>query len=226
LTTQLDAEQRRIVFDIADTGPGVPAELHARLFEPFYTTKPAGVGTGLGLALCRGIVESHGGTIRLVSQSGQGAVFRVELPFEETVVLQQETQAAPAASAEPETTQAILLVDDEVGVVKAFARLLRRDGYHVDIAANGRQALESLHERDYDLILCDIRMPELDGPGLYQALALDRPYLLKRFLFLTGDTLSPEVVTFLQEADVPHLTKPFGAAQGRHAVRQALHVER
>jgi two-component system NtrC family sensor kinase len=226
LTTRLDVEPRRIVFDIADNGPGVPAELQERLFEPFYTTKPAGVGTGLGLALCRGIVESHGGSIHLVSQSGPGAVFRIELPLEGASIRQEEPPVAPPASTDSETAQAILLVDDEVGVVKAFARLLRRDGYHVDIATNGRQALESLRVRDYDLILCDIRMPELDGPGLYQTLAHDRPHLLKRFLFLTGDTLSPEVVTFLHEAGAPHLTKPFGAAQGRHAVRQALQAER
>ena len=97
-----------------------------------------------------------------------------------------------------------------------------RDGHTVDTAANGRLALAKLQERAYDLILSDLRMPELDGPGLYRALEQHAPPLCRRFIFLTGDTLSPEVQAFLAQSGVPRLTKPFTAAEVRRAIAQAL----
>ena len=100
--------------------------------------------------------------------------------------------------------------------------MLRRDGHHVDTASNGRQALALLQAQEYDLILCDLRMPELDGPGLYHALESQQPDVLQRFIFLTGDTLSPDAEAFLEHVGVPRLIKPFSAAEGRQAVRQAL----
>jgi CheY-like chemotaxis protein len=120
------------------------------------------------------------------------------------------------------SAQAILVVDDEPGIASALAYLLRRSGYVVDTAANGRVALDKLQERPYDLILCDLRMPELDGPGLYRALEACDPPLRRRVIFLTGDTLSPEAREFLETAGVPRLSKPFRAAEVRRAVRQAL----
>jgi CheY-like chemotaxis protein len=113
------------------------------------------------------------------------------------------------------------LADDEPGA-KALSRLLQRDGYTVDTAANGRLALAQLQERSYDLILSDLRMPELDGPGLYRALEQHAPQLCGRFIFLTGDTLSPETLAFLAQSGVPRLTKPFTAAEVRRAIAQAL----
>jgi CheY-like chemotaxis protein len=112
----------------------------------------------------------------------------------------------------------ILLVDDEPGIVKGLTLLLRRDGHTIDAAANGRLALERLQERPYDLILCDLRMPELDGPGLYRALEQRASPLCRRIIFLTGDTLSPEVATFFAQSGVPRLTKPFTAAEVRRAI--------
>ena len=110
------------------------------------------------------------------------------------------------------------------GSAAALAYMLRRDGYHVDTAGNGRLALEKLQERAYDLILCDLRMPELDGPGLYRELEDHLPHLLRRVVFLTGDTLSPEVREFLEKAGVLRLDKPFRAAEVRRVVQQALQV--
>ena len=115
---------------------------------------------------------------------------------------------------------AILLVDDEPGITKALPRLLQRDGHTVDTAANGRLALARLQERTYDLILSDLRMPELDGPGLYRALEQHAPLLCQRFIFLTGDTLSPEVHAFLAQSGVPRLTKPFTVAEVRRIIAQ------
>jgi PAS domain S-box-containing protein len=221
LATRWHAARSRVTLEIADSGPGISPELQARIFEPFFTTKAPGMGTGLGLPLCQGIIEGHGGSISVSSAPGQGTTFRIELPVDTVPTVpagltsQDEARATVPGSV-------ILLVDDEPGIAKALPRLLQRDGHTVDTAANGRLALALLQERSYDLILCDLRMPELDGPGLYRALEQQAPQLCRRFLFLTGDTLSPEVQDFLVQSGVPRLTKPFNAAEVRRAIAQAL----
>jgi two-component system NtrC family sensor kinase len=220
LTTRADPVQHRVALEITDTGPGIPSELHGRIFEPFFTTRPAGLGTGLGLSLCRGIVEEHGGMIRVQSRQGRGASFVIELPVEVApmpVVRPPATAELPAVHG-----KAILVVDDEAGIRNSLAYLLRRDGHQVDTAANGRLALAKLQTRVFDLVLCDLRMPELDGPGLYRELEHHQPQMLQRMVFLTGDTLSPETRGFLERTDVPRLTKPFTAAAARRVVGQAL----
>jgi signal transduction histidine kinase/CheY-like chemotaxis protein len=219
LITRIDPRRSRVFLDVADTGPGIPPELLGRIFEPFFTTKPPGVGTGLGLSLCRGIIEEHGGSMSVQSQPGHGAVFRIELPVE-TV---STTAVEPPAPEErpPSMMHTILIVDDEAGIRSALAYLLRRDGHEVETAANGYLALAKLEERIFDVVLCDLRMPELDGPGLYRALAARQPQLCRRFIFLTGDTLSPETRVFLERAGVPRLAKPFTAAEVRRVVERA-----
>jgi CheY-like chemotaxis protein len=127
--------------------------------------------------------------------------------------------ALPSA---PGAAKTILVVDDESSIARALAHLLRRDGHTVDTAANGRLALTKLHTQAYDLLLCDLRMPELDGPGLYQALQHEHPHYLARVIFLTGDTLSPEARTFLEQVRVPRLSKPFRAAEVRKLIHQVL----
>jgi CheY-like chemotaxis protein len=222
ITTRTDSTHTAVLLEVADTGRGIPPELQGRIFEPFFTTKPPGIGTGLGLPLCQGIIESHGGTISVQSHPGRATVFRVQLPI--TVV---PAARANVSASEPAMTTAIpqkyiLVVDDEAGIAKALAYLFRRDGHQVDTAANGHLALARLQERDYDLILCDLRMPELDGPGLYRALELHTPHLLQRFIFLTGDTLSPEAQKFFHQTGAVRLTKPFRAAEVRRVVQRTL----
>jgi two-component system NtrC family sensor kinase len=222
LTTRYDPVGTRVVLEVADTGPGIPPALHARLFEPFFTTKPPGVGTGLGLPLCRGIIEEHGGSISVESQPGQGTVFRVVLPISAAASPGKTPSSTDAPLAVTRTAKTILVVDDEPGIASALAHLLRRDGHTVDTAANGQMALTKLRTQAYDLILCDLRMPELDGPGLYHALQQQHPHLLQRVIFLTGDTLSEEARTFLAQTEVPRLSKPFRAAEVRQLVQQVL----
>jgi two-component system NtrC family sensor kinase len=223
LTTHDDPTHHRVVLVVADTGPGIPLQLQERIFEPFFTTKPPGIGTGLGLPLCRGIIEGHGGTIQVQSQPGQGTMFQIALPSE---VFPATAATPPSLEALPvrQQTPTILVVDDEPGIATGLAYLLRRSGYTVDIAANGRLALGQLQERDYDLILCDLRMPELDGPGFYRRLGESYPHLLQRVIFLTGDTLSPEAQEFLDKLEVSRLNKPFRAAEVRRVVEQVLHT--
>ena len=220
ITTRFEATPDRVIVEVADNGPGISPEVLERILEPFFTTKPPGVGTGLGLPLCQGIIESHGGRLRVESEAGQGAVFRVELPVTEIPAATVEATALDIDS--PLSGKDLLIVDDEVGTTKALVRVFQRDGHTLDTASNGREALDKLRARSYDLILCDLRMPELDGPTLYRTLACEHPHLQRRFIFLTGDTLSPEAKTFLDECRAPYLAKPFRAADIRGLVQQTL----
>ena len=222
LTTRPNPTGPSVSLEVADTGPGIPPAIQARLFEPFFTTKPIGIGTGLGLPLCQGIIEGHEGTISLQSQPGHGTVFRIELPVQAVAASGPQVPTAGTPPSGRELTAAILVVDDEPGVVRALAYLLRRTGHEVDTAANGRFALEKLQSRTYDLILCDLRMPECDGPTLYHELQHRHPQFCQRLIFLTGDTLAPEAQAFLEEVGTPRLTKPCRAAQVRQVVQQVL----
>jgi DNA-binding NtrC family response regulator/nitrogen-specific signal transduction histidine kinase len=220
LTTAWDAARRVAILRVEDTGPGVPPEIQDRIFEPFFTTKPPGEGTGLGLPLCQSIVESHGGTIRLDSPAGRGALFTVELPVQAPPPVEvAATAAGPDAAAGPKR---ILVVDDEQGVASTLADMLTSDGHQVDVAQNGRTALDRIRASAYDLVVSDLRMPELDGPGLYRELERLRPDLLRRILFLTGDTLDPGVATFLEQTGVPSVSKPFTWEEMRRALHRAL----
>jgi PAS domain S-box-containing protein len=221
LTTRYDPAQGLVYLEVGDTGPGIPPELQDRIFEPFFTTKAPGVGTGLGLPFCRGIIEGHGGSIGVDSLPGQGTVFRLSLQVEASPPI----VPAPAPEVPPPADKGVILViDDEPGITGALAYLLRRDGHTVDTAANGRLALAKLQGRAYDLILCDLRMPELDGRGFYRELERGYPHLVGRVIFLTGDSLSPEVREFLEKVGVWQLSKPFRASEVRRAVQQALHT--
>jgi CheY-like chemotaxis protein len=117
----------------------------------------------------------------------------------------------------------ILLIDDEPSFVKALALLLRRDGSTVDTADNGNLALALLQERRYDLLLCDLRMPELDGPTFYAILTSQYPHLRQRVIFLTGDTLRRDSLAFLEQCGQPWVAKPCTAATVRRAIAQVLH---
>ena len=220
LTTQYNAAQQEVRLEVLDTGPGLPPELQTRIFEPFFTTKPAGVGTGLGLSLCQSIIAGHEGTLRVESHPGHGARFVVALPV--AVEPSPEPPVPEPLPATVVTGKAILVIDDEVATAKALVRLFHRDGNSVDTAANGHLALAQLRKRPYDLILCDLRMPKLDGPGLYRSLAQDQPQLLPRFIFVTGDTLSPTAKAFLEDSQAPYLVKPFHAEEVRRVVQHAL----
>ena len=221
VTTRPTADDRGVALEVADSGPGISPEAQERLFEPFFTTKPLGEGTGLGLAICKGIVEAHGGSLAAVSEPGQGAVFRMELPVDETAT---ETEASEE-SAEPAVRgQTILVVDDEPELAAVLAEFLAADDHRVDTAENGVAALDKLREATYDLIISDLRMPQLDGPGLYHEVARHHPRLLRRMIFVTGDTLGPESAEFLRESAAPTFGKPFAPADVRRAIRQVIHA--
>jgi PAS domain S-box-containing protein len=213
-----DPRGERVKVTVSDTGPGIPPELQSRIFEPFFTTKPLGSGTGLGLTLCQGIVESHHGKISLASEPGHGATFEIELPLGSMPVAQPEQMV----TGEPVKASRILVVDDEPEVAHTLAELLVVQGHHVTTAPNGRVALEKLQTGRFDLILCDIRMPELDGPGLYRELERTQSAMLSRFVFVTGDVLGAEALSLLSERSVPRITKPFALDEITGIMRKLL----
>ena len=211
----------RVRLAISDSGPGISPELQQRIFEPFFTTKEPGQGTGLGLSLSRGIVEGHEGTLTVESEPGHGSTFRIELP----VVAPPAELGAPAAvaaRAERRSRRRLLIVDDEGDVSELLAELVERDGHEAHTAANGLDALERLAERDYDGVLCDTKMPGLDGPGLYDAIMERHPQLRGRVAFVTGDILNPEKRAFLERTAAPHLAKPFELDEVRRVVHELI----
>jgi signal transduction histidine kinase/CheY-like chemotaxis protein len=219
ITTRYDPARSCVGLWVADTGPGIPPELLARIFEPFFTTKPIGEGTGLGLSLCQGIVESHGGSIRVETEVGRGAVFKIELPVGS---VRLEPPGPDAGSGFPIPQRKVLVVDDDSAVATLLADLLTLDGHQVETASNAATALERLADRSYDLVISDIRMPKLDGPGLYREVERRHGGRRPLFVFITGDILGADTLKFLEKTKVPCLNKPFAREDVRRAVHSAL----
>jgi two-component system NtrC family sensor kinase len=191
---------------VADTGPGIPDQVRPRIFEPFFTTKEIGQGTGLGLSVSHGIIQAHGGLIECERAPGGGVVFTVVLP-----VGGNEAPTGPSRveEREDEDNGRILIIDDAADIAELLGEILSGLGRRIETAANGREALGKLEHQEFDLIVCDIRMPDLDGPGLYAEINARRPELLERMIFVTGDTLSESVKQFLESTRMPVVEKPF-----------------
>jgi PAS domain S-box-containing protein len=221
LTAMATADRRQVILEVADSGPGMPEDVQRRVFDPFFTTKSPGEGSGLGLPLCRSMIENHGGTIEISSQPGQGTTVSLTLPAAASEAPAPQDASGPAAPAQP-VSASILLIDDEPGVLRALRRLLERRGHEVTTAASGREGLLALEAKSYEVILCDIRMPDLDGPGFYRELERRYPHLLARLVFLTGDVLSPEAQAFFAQVDNVRLEKPFKAQAVRQVIEQIL----
>jgi signal transduction histidine kinase/CheY-like chemotaxis protein len=219
VATEIDRARSEVRLIVDDTGPGVPQDLQRKIFEPFFTTKPAGAGIGFGLALCHGLIESHGGRIGVEDAPGGGARFVVALPFTPSPAKRE----APVPDARrPVRVGHILVVDDEADIAETCGDILAMDGHRCDFAANGRAALDRVAGTRYDLILSDLRMPHLDGPGFYTALSGSDPEMAERIIFLTGDTLSPAIQQFLDETRRPYIEKPLDPRQLRDLVADAL----
>lgn len=205
VSTRLHPKTGNIVVRIADTGPGIPKEILPRIFEPFFTTKEIGAGTGIGLSFCDRIVQSHGGTIEVESPDGGGSTFILSLPASDHVDGRAETSDDELPTS---AGIACLVVEDEEEVGQLVAEVLRRDGFKVTIARSGEEALLHLHNRTFAVILSDLKMPNMDGRGLFNQIAKLHPAALDRLAFLTGDTISPGAQMFLRAAKRPYLEKP------------------
>lgn len=211
-----------IEVEIADNGPGIPLEARRRIFEPFFSTKPQGAGTGLGLSFSLGVVEAHGGRLEL-RNAEQGAVFLVTLPTKEVRTLERDGAPSPARSA-PTSKGSALVVDDEPEIADTLAELLEREGYRVTLACSGTEAKAQLAGGSFDLILSDLRMPDGDGASLHNWVCAHRPQLARRMGFVTGDTIEPSARAFLARSGRPSLEKPFTPAALRAFVARVLEV--
>ena len=205
--------------EVADNGPGIPPEIASRIFEPFFTTKPQGVGTGIGLSVSAGIVAGHGGEIELEPAPGGGAVFTIRLP---AGAAEAERPVEPDQAPPRALTGRIMVVEDEVEIGEMLADTLRRDGHTTLVAASGRDALAKLDEHEVDMIISDLRMPDMDGPALHRELSRVRPELAARTLFITGDTLAADVSGFLAQTGLPLLDKPLDPGEMRRRVQDLL----
>ena len=201
---------KRVAFEVADDGPGVPADIASRIFDPFFSTKAPGEGTGLGLSIAYGIVKQHGGDVYFENQPSGGARFVVDLPL-----VSAAESASPKVESPHETPAAavgasrILVVEDEASVANLISDVLKGEGHYVEFTLDSQEGLARLSRGHYDAILCDLRMPRLDGQAFYDALVQAESPMKDRILFITGDTLAPRTRDFLEPRGLPHLDKPF-----------------
>lgn len=211
-----------LVASFADSGPGMSDETLRRIFDPFFTTKEAGEGTGLGLTISYGIIDEHGGRIWAESPGGKGTTFHIELPLLATAPAAVATTAAEMPEHAPGERRRILIVDDEEAIQKLLTGVLEMDGHDVEVAGNGREALDKVGAQSFDLIISDIKMPVMGGPDMYRRLREDDNPLARRVIFVTGDTVAPDTRKFLQEIDNTVLSKPFRLRDVRESVATAL----
>jgi C4-dicarboxylate-specific signal transduction histidine kinase/ActR/RegA family two-component response regulator len=234
--------ERTVQLEVEDDGPGVPRSILARIFDPFFTTKAADVGTGLGLCIVLSIVREHGGRVNVLDAPEGGAIFSIELPTAEVLAATLVHTAGnfalvdlPPAVGEPNLGESrilaksrapmhanVLVVEDEPTVARLIADVLQDEGCTVEVLLGSREGLRRAAERSFDLAICDMRMPGLDGQQFYQSLVRSGNALQHSFLFVTGDVIAPGTHAFLERNQLPHLAKPFRVEELTELVRSVL----
>ena len=240
----------RVLLEVSDDGPGIPETILARIFDPFFTTKPAGIGTGLGLSIVLSVVREHGGRVSVSNRPEGGVVFSIELPVapaetveigrpsalpgEKIMLAQDSTGAAlpedlstpaapaPAVARRDRTGTRVLVVEDEPTVARLIADVLEDEEMSVDVLLDGREALERAAREPYDLVICDMKMPGIDGQHFYKSLVRAQNPLRGRFLFVTGDVIAAHTQEFLERNRLPHLAKPFRMEELTEKVHRVL----
>ncbi|MDO8679658.1 MAG: ATP-binding protein [Acidobacteriota bacterium] len=224
VTTSFRGEPDRILVEVFDNGSGLKEEDLSRVFDPFFTTREVGQGTGLGLSVCYGIVREHGGQITARNAVGGGAAFSIELP----VMAESLASAAAAFAGAPppaapfssvpvpdDTVDApakrpkALVVDDEESNAALVRRVLAGAGYDVESTTLSRRALVMIERTAYDAVIADVKMPELSGQELYGRVCQIRPEMARRFIFITGDIDGEETREFLDQSRCSYFMKPF-----------------
>jgi len=221
IITETGEKGVRILFQ--DNGPGISAENLPRIFNPFFTTKEVGKGTGLGLSLSYGIIKEHGGAITAQSHDGEGAAFIIELP-----AIVEASSTGTSFVTRPQTAgldcagKRILVVDDEDLILELVREALRHHGCQLDLVSDGQSALQRLRQQDYDLTLCDWRMPGMNGQELFQQVQSENARAATRFVFMTGDVMNQKTQEFLKQTGNLCLAKPFSVDEFRAAIGEFL----
>lgn len=206
ITVRIWREDELVVVEIADTGPGLQPQALEHLFDPLFAPETSHRRTRLGLAIAKRNVESHGGTLTATSRLGEGTTLRVVLP----IAPRESADASPPSEPEPgpEVSLRILIIDDEEPVRTVLGHLLQN--HNITAVDSGRNAIEQLTtDAHWDVILCDIMMPDLTGVAVYDHVLSTHPELAERFVFITGGTFTELTTTFLESIPNPVLNKPF-----------------
>ena len=219
IAVSTSSEDGAAVIEISDTGGGIRDHDLERIFDPFYTTKVSGAGVGLGLAICRSIINALGGEISVSSQPGRGTTFRVVLPYapEDSAARRAVVDAPPESESAPAR---ILIIDDEplLGQTLLYAFKGRHD---VSICTSGRDGLARLaQDAQFDLVLCDLMMPDVSGAAVFEGVKRDYPQLVPRFVFMTGGAFTERAREFLSQHPGVQLEKPFNIADIEKILRQ------
>ena len=203
LTVRTGVASGLIRIEVADMGPGIPPALRGRIFDPYFTTKPIGSGTGLGLSVAYGIVTAHGGRIWLEDTAGPGATFVVELP-----VSREDAVGLSESEAHALRSQRVLVVEDEAPVAEILSELFRMIGCSVRVVSSTVAARAVLAEERFDLVTLDLVMASEGGAALWSTLRDSIPEMAARVAFVTG-AVEPDLLSFLESTGRPVLTKPF-----------------
>ena len=195
-----------VIVEIEDNGPGIAPEILPRIFESFFTTKPPELGTGLGLPISLDIVRRAGGDLTAESEPGRGAIFRVRLP---AAVGVPQAKTRSVSSLKAIQRRRVLAIDDEALLLKAFQRMLVSH-HDIETKLGAREALRYFgQDRQFDVVLCDLQMPDMSGVELYASVKQQWPELAERFIFITGGAFSAEARRFLEDPNIACVNKPF-----------------
>ena len=196
------------VFTIKDNGPGIPAGMQNRVMDTFFSTKETRVNLGLGLSICKRIIDMHKGTINISSMAGKGTKFSVQIPLLKKKTSRLELFEKVDKKSK-KNIEDILIIDDEEVILSVMEDMFRNYGYKVDTTTSPTEGIKKIKQKKYGIIFLDIRMPEMDGRDVYYKIMKDAPNNVNKVVFFTGDTLSTDIQRFLKEVKAPYLKKPF-----------------
>jgi CheY-like chemotaxis protein len=194
-----------------------------KIFEPFVTMKPVGVGTGLGLYICRDIIQGIGGAIVVDSTIGEGTTFTVRLPPAPADAKLAPDMAVPGRKRQDELPRAtILVIDDETNIGKSLERSLPE--HDITVVDSGREGIRILDEgkTKFDLIFCDVMMPDVTGADVHDHIAKHHPDMLDRIVFMTGGAFTERAAGFIERVSAPRVDKPFELTTIRKVLREKL----
>ena len=231
IKSKYDIEQKSVVIELHDDGPGIPKEVTDKIFDPFFTTKDVGKGTGLGLTVARTLIQEHGGKIHVEAHPKNGTSFFIALPVTSITTTQKKPQASLVTKASRGAT--LLLVEDEQALAATVIEFLSDAGFQVTYVGNGKEALEltTVDCYEFDLIICDLKMPKMGGIDFYHAFknkhnAIDDVPLETLFIFVTGTLADTKTERFLKETGCHWLAKPFRLADLLRIIQEVLDIKK